>query len=162
MFVIEDWLRVARRILVKLALIALLLLCGMIHGLADDKYYVQLIQATNDPDPPTKTAKAIGSKLGDKLSPLRWKHYWEIERRDTVLVTGKSKKVTLSGERAVEVAPSGEGKIEVRLYRGKELARKSCHKADARMMAIFGGDEGEKAWFVVVRREEPQYHVAKH
>jgi hypothetical protein len=144
---------------VKLALVALLLLCGICW--ADDKYYVQLIKATNDSDPPKKGAKPVGSKLGHKLSPLRWKHYWEVERRETTVTSGKSSKVGLSEERAVEVVPAAEGKIEVRLYRGKQLARKSCHKVNDRLMVIFGGDEGEKAWFVVVRREEPLYEVAK-
>jgi hypothetical protein len=147
---------------VKLALIALLMIGGLIRGLADDKYYVQLIKATNESDPPGKGAKAVGSRLGEKLSPLRWKHYWEIERRDTTVASGKPKKVELSGERSVEVVPADQGKVEVRLYRGKQLARKSCHKVNDRLMAIFGGDEGERAWFVVVRREEPQYEVAKH
>ena len=145
----------------KLALIALLLLCGMWNGWADDRYYIQLIKATNEADPPNKGAKPIGTKLGEQLSPLRWKHYWEIQRRDATVPSGKSKKVELAGERAIEVVPAANGKVEVRLYRGKNLARKSCHKAHDRMMAIFGGDEGERAWFVVVRREEPQYEVAK-
>jgi hypothetical protein len=147
---------------VKLLFVALMLVCGLCKGWADDKYYVQLIKATNQPEPPRKGAKPIGANLGDKLSPLRWKHYWEVERRDTTVETGKLRKVELSGERAVELAPAVEGKVEVRLYRDKKLVRKSCHKANDRMMAIFGGDEGEKAWFVVVRREEPRYEVAKH
>jgi hypothetical protein len=148
--------------LVKRAMIAVILVCGLCSGLADDKYYVQLIKATNDPQSPEKSAKAVGSKIGDKLSPLRWKYYWETERRDITIKDQKPRKVDFSGERAVEVAPKDDGKVEVRLYRGKQLSRKSCHKAHDRMMAIFGGDEGEKAWFIVVRREEPQYQIAKH
>jgi hypothetical protein len=137
------------------------MICGVCHGAADDKYFVQVIKATNHSDPPSKGAKPIGAKVGEQLSPLRWKHYWEVERRDATVPPGKGKKIELGSERAVEVLPAANGKIEVRLYRGKELARKSCHKANDRMMAIFGGDEGDRAWFVVVRREEPQYEVAK-
>ena len=146
---------------VKLGLAVMILVCAVCQGWTDEKYYVQLIKATNRPEPPAKGAKAVGAKIGEQLSPLRWKYYWEIERRDAVVPTGKPKKIGLSGERAVEVVPAESGKVEVRLYRGKEVARKSCHKAHERMMAIFGGDEGEQAWFVVVRREEPQYEVAK-
>jgi hypothetical protein len=146
---------------VKLVLIALLLLCGSWKGWADDKYYVQLIKATNKSDPPKKGAKPIGAKLGEQLSPLRWKYYWEVERRDASVPSDRSKRVDLPGERAIEVMPAVNGKVEVRLYRGKNLSRKSCHKVNDRMMAIFGGDEGERAWFVVVRRQEPQYEVAK-
>ena len=145
----------------KLALIAVLLLCGSWAVSADDKYYVQLIKATNESAPPRKGAKPIGAKLGEQLSPLRWKHYWEIERREATVRPGESKKVELSRERSIEVVPGTNGKVEVRLYRGKNLARKSCHKVNDRMMAIFGGDEGERAWFVVVRRQEPQYEIAK-
>jgi hypothetical protein len=152
---------VQRRKIVKLGVATLILVCGMCCGWAQEKYYVQLIKATNKPHPPTKNARAVGAKIGDQLSPLRWKHYWEIERRDATISAGKAKKIDLTGERAVEVIPAKNGKVEVRLYRGKEVARKSCHKAGERMMAIFGGDEGERAWFVVVRREEPQYEVAK-
>ena len=145
----------------KLVLVAVMLLCGTSGTWADDKYYVQVIKATNESDPPRKGAKLIGAKLGEQLSPLRWKHYWEIERRDATVPAGKSKKVQLSRERTVEVMPAANGKVEVRLYRGKNLARKSCHKVNDRMMAIFGGDEGRRAWFIVVRRQEPQYEVAK-
>jgi hypothetical protein len=147
---------------VKLVLIALMLFAVLSKGWADDNYYIQLIKATNESEPPQKGAKAVGSKVGEKLSPLRWKHYWETERRDITIKDQKPAKIQLTGDRSVEVVPAADGKIEVRLYRGKQLARKSCHKSHDRMMAIFGGDEGEKAWFVVVRREEPQYEVAKH
>ena len=145
----------------RVLLTLLLLVAGIWNGWADDRYYVQLIKATNEADPPNKGAKPIGAKLGEQLSPLRWKYYWEIERRDATVPSDKAKKIPLTGERTVEVLPAANGKVEVRLYRGKEIARKSCHKAHDRMMAIFGGDEGERAWFVVVRREEPQYEVAK-
>ena len=145
----------------KLALIALMLICGAWKGWADDKYYVQLIKATNEPKAPAKGAKQIGANLGERLSPLRWKYYWEVQRRETILSDAKSQKVQLNGDRAIEIAPLGDGKVEVRLYLGKDLARKSYHRVHDHMMAIFGGDEGEKAWFVVVRREEPQYEIAK-
>ena len=158
---IEEVARGERQIVVKLGFAVLMLMCAICQGRADEKYYVQVIKATNKSDPPAKSAKPVGNKIGEQLSPLRWKYYWEVERRDIVVPSGKSRKVELSGERSVEVLPPADGKVEVRLYRGKELARKSCHKAHERMMAIFGGDEGERAWFVVVRREEPQYEVAK-
>ena len=146
---------------VKLAMVALMLVAGLCEGLGEDRYYVQVIKATNEPEPPTKGAKAVGANLGEKLSPLRWKHYWEVERRDATAPAGKAMKVELNGDRTVELAPINAEKVEVRLYRGKQLARKSCHKPNGHLMAIFGGDEGERAWFVVVRREEPQYEVAK-
>jgi len=147
---------------VKLGLVALIVVCGALTGWADDRYYVQVIKATNEPQPPVKGAKAVGSHLGDRLSPLRWKYYWEVQRRETTLPEAKSARVQLNGDRAIEIAALEKGKVEVRLYRGKELARKSCHKVHDRMMAIFGGDEEQnKAWFVVVRREEPQYEMAK-
>ncbi len=146
----------------KLPLIALLCVAGALTGWTDDKYYVQVIKATNEPQPPVKGAKAIGSHLGERLSPLRWKYYWEVQRRETILPEAKTAKVHLNGDRTIEIAPLEKGKVEVRLYRGKELARKSCHRVHDHMMAIFGGDEEKnKAWFVVVRREEPQYEVAK-
>lgn len=145
----------------KIRLAILLTVCGICSSWADDKYYVQVIKATNREDPPAKGAKPVGAKVGEQLSPLRWKYYWEVERRDATVQPGKGKKIALGGDRAVEVLPAANGKVEVRLYRGKEIARKSCHKAHERMMAIFGGDEGERAWFVVVRREEPNYEVAK-
>jgi len=146
---------------VKFGFAVLILMIAICRGWSDDKYYIQFIKATNHPEPPAKGARAVGSRIGEQLSPLRWKYYWELERRDTMVPTGKSKKIALSGERAVEVVPADDGRVEVRLYRGKTVARKSCHKPHDRMMAIFGGDEGEHAWFVVVRREEPQYEVAK-
>ena len=89
----------------KLALIALMLICGAWKGWADDKYYVQLIKATNEPKAPAKGAKQIGANLGERLSPLRWKYYWEVQRRETILSDAKSQKVQLNGDRAIEIAP---------------------------------------------------------
>ena len=142
-------------------MVALLLICGASKGWTEEKYYVQLIKATNEPKPPAKGAKQIGTNLGERLSALRWKYYWEVQRREATVIDTKSQKVQLDGERAVELAPKADGKIEVRLYRDGAVARKSSHRVHDHMMAIFGGDERENAWFVVVRREEPQYQMAK-
>ena len=148
----------------KRALSIMLLAVGVCSAAAGDKYYVQLIKATNNGEPPKKGAKAIGPNLGDKLSPVFcWKYYWETERHETVIDNEELKRLQLSANRSVELAPKPNGKIEVRLYRGKEFTRKSCHRVHDQMMAILGfdDDKGKEAWFVVVRREEPQYEVAK-
>ena len=92
-----------RPTLVKLALVALMVICGAWKGWADDKYYVQLIKATNEPKAPAKGAKQIGTNLGERLSPLRWKYYWEVQRRETILADAKSQKVQLIGDRAVDL-----------------------------------------------------------
>lgn len=154
-----------RQIIMKRALAVLLLLLGVwgSSAAAGDKFYIQSIKATNEADPPSKSARAIGARLGEKLSPVfRWKHYWELERREITVAEGELKKLKLSSGRTVELGPIVDGKLQVRLYRGKELVRKTCHRVHDKMMAILGGDdEKHSAWFVVIRREEPQYEIAQ-
>lgn len=143
----------------------LLLFVGVGEGAAvsNETYYIQLIKATNTTNPPSSAAKVIGSNLGKRLSHVfRWKCYWEIRRVELTLDNGKANKVQLTRKRAVALAPMPDGKIQIRLFRGKAIVRKSCHRVHDRMMAIFGGDEGKGAWFVVVRREEPRYDIARH
>ena len=148
------------------ALAVMLLIAGIWESsaAASDKFYIQSIKATNVSDPPAKGAKPIGPKLSDKLSPVfRWKHYWELERQEVSVREGELKKLKLPAGLWVELGPIDKDRIEIRLYRGKDLVRKSCHRVHDKMMAILGGDEKEKdgAWFVVVRREEPQYEIAR-
>jgi hypothetical protein len=94
---------------------------------------------------------------------FRWKSYWEMKCLEVVVKTNEVKRVQLSQKRELEVEPRSEGKMELRLFRERTLARKSSHKIHDKMMAILGGDEGKDkdAWFVVVRREPPQYQLAK-
>lgn len=149
----------------KRALAVMLLLVGLWEGsaAAGEKLYIQSVIANNDSESPAKGARPIGPRLAEKLSPVfRWKYYWELELRE-IAIPKELQKLKLPSGLWVEVGPIVKGEIEIRLYRGKDLVRKVRYRIQEDEMIIIGGD-GEKrsAWFVVVRREKPQYEIARH
>jgi hypothetical protein len=124
---------------------------------------VQFIRGTLTKDPPDAKAKPIGLKLEKKLAPvLKWKYYWEIYRQDLIFDQPLGiKHISLPLGRSVEVEIAGPNRIDVRLFKDKQLVRSSRHRSHDKMTAILGGEDGNDAWFVVVRRETPQYQLAK-
>lgn len=147
---------------VAAAIMLLLLPAGALQVVAGEKFYIQSIKASDDAAPPGKDAKRIGPKLAQKLSPVfRWKYYWELERHEITLSVDEAKKVKLGSTLRLKLGPIVKGKVEIRLYRGKDLVRKSSHTVHDKMTAVLGGDdEKHSAWFIVVRREAPQYEIA--
>ena len=126
------------------------------------KFFVQVIEGTNDKKPPTAEGKPIGPKLSQKLSQVfRWEYYWEIERKEIAVQPNEVKKLKLDGDRWLEIEATDEKHVDLRLFRGKELVRKSRHLSDLGMMAVLGGTKTpDKAWFAVVRRDRPRSATA--
>ena len=120
-------------------------------------YHVQLIRGTSQPVPTEANWKPVGPKLQKRLSPVfRWNYYWEVNRVAVTVDSAKRKRLHLSKDREVEIAPRGEREVEIRVYREGQLIRKCRQAADVKM-SIMGGDrEKDEAWFVVVRRDAPR------
>jgi hypothetical protein len=120
-----------------------------------DKTYVQVIWGTDQSRPAGTNYREIGPKLSAKLSPFRWKHYWETERKTVKLEASKVTKVLLANHRALELERLKNGDIEVRLFRKSGLVSKTRYTSSS-CMAILGGEkESKDSFFVVVRSDEP-------
>ena len=119
-------------------------------------YQVQLVRGTNNERPEDPKWKPAAAKVSDRLSPFRWKHYWEVDQQVVQVSNRKSARTTLPADRAVEVQLISPGVSEIRLYRKGELVRKSRQPAQAKV-TIMGGDREQdrtQSWFVVVRNTQ--------
>ena len=142
-------------------------LCAAIPVLAADAssnapskeitFYLQVVRGNNTNTPPRPEAKPIGPKLSKALrSIFKWDYYWEM-KRDTVAVKpgGKVRK-QMTTTREVEVLLLNATQMEIRMYRNGKMTRVQKQSVDTRFFVV-GGDDGEnQAWFIIVRRDEPQ------
>jgi len=124
-------------------------------------YYVQLIRGTDQEHRQEAAWKPIGPKLANRLSPVfRWRNYWEVSCQPVFVEKGKVSRCRLSDVREVEIALINPSEIEIKLYLKSVLMEKSRQLVRTHM-AIMGGDRiKDESWFVVVRREKPQYPQA--
>jgi hypothetical protein len=129
-------------------------------------YYVQLVLGTNQDKPPDAKYKAVGPTLSKQLSGVfQWKSYWEANRKDVGVKSGKASRVRLSKDCEVEIefitsstSATTTTNREIRLFRKGTLVCKSKREIGSKKMSILGGDATDgSSWFVVVRRDEPQY-----
>jgi hypothetical protein len=119
-------------------------------------FYVQLVRGTDEEGKPQADSKRIGPKLTSNFERVfRWKYYWEINRHEVKLATGKKCRIKLNPERDVEIDSSNPLKRKVTVfYKGEPLSANI--RPVGERMTIAGGDrDARSAWFVVVRRDKP-------
>jgi len=120
-------------------------------------YYVQLIRGTDSEKPPAPESKRVGPKLKETFgSVFRWKHYWEMSRREIAVSGGQRKLVNLNKERSVEIDLADSNRTKVTAFRnGKAMDR--TVKPRGQGMTLIGGDrDSDSIWFIVVRRDKPK------
>ena len=119
-------------------------------------YYYQLICGSDRNLATNAQAKPIGPKLRNQLeAKFRWKHYAELSRGQCTLATNKTTTITLPDKREMELQLINPKTLEARLFRGKEMVRKTRENANAESL-IMGGDQGkDESWFIVIRRDKP-------
>jgi hypothetical protein len=149
-------LEVIRRLAPVLAVLALSL-AGPAQTQHDNiRYYIQLVRATDSNQPPQAGSRPVGAKLATTFhGALRWKHYWEICRRETDVPLGGAVNLHLPNQRAVEIDLTRPGKrTTVAFQNGKPVDRIVVPMGEA--FTLIGGDRDHStAWFIVVRRDKP-------
>ena len=80
---------------------------------ADFKFEAQLIWATNDQKSPNPKHKPVEAEVRKKLSdlPLKWKNYFEVNRKTMELARGGSQKVALSEKCTLEIKDVDGGRV---------------------------------------------------
>jgi hypothetical protein len=119
-------------------------------------YYYQLISGSDHALPAAAQAKPIGAKLRNRLeAKFRWKHYAELSHGQCTLADNKTTSIRLPEKREMELQLVNAKTLEARLFRGKEMVRKTRENANAEAI-IMGGDQGKnESWFIVIRRDKP-------
>jgi hypothetical protein len=144
------------RLVPVLALVALFFAELVQAPTAHIRYYVQLVRATESSQPPQTGSRPVGAKLATTFhGALRWKHYWELCRREADVPLGGTVNLRLPNQRAVEIDLTRPGKrTTVAFQNGKPVGRTVVPMGEA--FTIIGGDRADTtAWFIVVRRDKP-------
>lgn len=118
-------------------------------------YQIEVVRGTSSDRPEEPGWKPVGPGVAERLSPFRWKHYWEVQRQILTVTPAKPVRAVLVPDRAIELRLLTPDTSEIRLFRKGRLVRKSTQPSAARI-SIMGGDREEgQCWFVVVRNVTP-------
>jgi hypothetical protein len=121
------------------------------------KLQVQLLWGTNDDRSPDPKHKPVEPDVREKLKelPLKWSHYFEVNRSDFELPPSAAIRVPLSEKCEVEVRSMGGSKVEVVLYgKGKETLRRTQALPKGEMLLLGGNAPNATVWLVVLKRIE--------
>jgi hypothetical protein len=119
-------------------------------------FYVQLVRGNNEDAPPEPGGHPVGIKVARHLrSALNWKNYWEINRRQVAVCSGKTTRVCLSKEREVEIDLSNRFRRKVTAFENGKVVQRILRPAGEGMSLIGGERDSASAWFIVVRRDQP-------
>jgi hypothetical protein len=143
-------------------LLLYVLLAGLATYAADSPgsemtFYLQVVHGNNTNQPPGPEAKPIGPKLSKTLhSIFKWDYYWEVKRDSIALKPGGKTRKRMTAEREIEIMLISATQMEIRMYRNGKVTRIQKQSTETRFF-VLGGEDGEnQAWFIIVRRDEPQ------
>jgi hypothetical protein len=118
----------------------------------DMKLEAQLIWGTNDansPDPKHKPVDAdVKKRLGDL--PLKWKNYFEVNRKLFGVPEGGSRKVAMSKKCELEVKHLKGGSVEVSLVGKGEKRTQPLPKGE--ILVLGGNAPNSTAWLITLKR----------
>jgi hypothetical protein len=140
--------------------IALVLLaCAELRAQAADmKLQAFLLWGTDDAKPPEgKTYKPVAPDILRKLKelPLKWTHWFEVNRKDFAVPQGAVKEVPMSEKCQVNVTMISGAEIEVLLIgKGKEVVKRKQSLPKGETLVLGGNAPNSTAWLVVLKRIE--------
>ncbi len=150
---------IRRRYAIGALAAALALLClraVAAPGGSNLKLEAQLVWGTNDEKSPKPGLKPVEPPVREKLAalPIKWEHYFEINRKQFEVAPGGKAQVSLSEKCSVEVRSIGGDKIEVRWYnRKKELVGRQSQPLRKGEMIVLGGNApNATCWLVILKR----------
>lgn len=138
-------------------LVGLLLLAGLelrAHS-AEFKVEAVLLWGTDEATSPNPKHKPVQSELKEKLKklPLKWKNYFEVNRKVVELPQGAARTVSLSDTCELEMKNLDGTKIEVTHFgKGKKVGTRTQALPPGEVLTIGGNAPGSTAWLVAVRR----------
>jgi hypothetical protein len=121
------------------------------------KLEAQLVWGTNDeksPDPKHKPVEAdIKKKLQDL--PLKWTHYYEVNRKSFEVAASANKRIVLSDKCDIEVKNLGQSSVEVSLIgKGAQVLTRKQALPKGETLVVGGNAPNSTAWLVVLKRNE--------
>jgi hypothetical protein len=136
---------------------ALLFSAVLVNGAtaADLKLEAQLIWGTKEPKSPNPKHKPVDADVRKKLDslPLKWSHYFEVNRKQFEVSPTNTKWVDLSEKCAVEVKNLGANKVEVSLVgKGRTVWRGIQSFPPNEILVLGGNAPDDSGWLVALKR----------
>lgn len=138
-----------------------LVLCSLLAATVtlagDSKFEAQLIWGTNDSKSPDPKHKPVEAEVQKKLSdlPLKWKNYFEVNRKTMEVPQGESTKAVLSEKCTVEVKELDGKKVEVSLVgKGEPVLKRTQPLPKGEILVLGGNAPNATAWLVTLKRTE--------
>jgi hypothetical protein len=134
-----------------------LLLCGHVQARAAElKLQAQLVWCTDDSKPPEgKNCKPVEPAIQKKLPPLKWKHYFEVNRTDFTVAPAATKKVPISEKCELSVLNHSNSTVEVSwIGKGKEVHKRTQSLAKGDILILGGNAPNATAYLVILKRLE--------
>lgn len=138
-------------------LLLLAALTGQFVQAAELKFETQLIWASNDEKSPNPKHKEVEPEIRKKLGelPLKWKSYFEVNRKQFSVSKGVASKVAMSEKCGIEVKDSDGKNVEVSLISKGELVWTRKQPLPKGEILILSGNAPDKtAWLITLKRME--------
>jgi hypothetical protein len=136
-----------------------LLACAEVRAQAADmKLQAFLLWGTDDAKPREgKAYKPVAPDILRKLKelPLKWTHWFEVNRKDVAVQQGAVNEVRMSEMCQVNVTKISGSEVEVLLIgKGKEVVKRKQSLPKGEMLVLGGNAPNSTAWLVVLKRIE--------
>jgi hypothetical protein len=140
------------------AIFAFVAVTGVVAQAGDLKIEARLVWGCNDAKSPDPKLKPVEAEVRKKLAtlPLKWSHYYEVNRKQIKVPLGSKGKTTLSKKCAVEIKSLEGEKVEVVWYgkRGKVVGRQTQPLPKGEMLVLGGNAPNSTCWLVTLKRIE--------
>ena len=123
----------------------------------DLRFEAILIWAADVDKSPDPHHKPIGPEVRKKLKelPLRWKNYFEVNRKGLPVAQGGTGEVSLSEKCSIRVTDVDGKHVEVSLIgKGEPVLKRTQPLARGEMLVLGGNAPDETGWLVVLKRVE--------
>lgn len=142
--------------IVILAVLAMLA-SNVFGGDSANTFYLQLVRGTDTPQPPQPGCRPVGPRLTKTFNPVfKWKYYWEVNLRETVVHSGERVRLPLSPDREVEIDLRQPKERRVTAYQLRKATDRTILPVGNHMTIIGGSRQPNDAWFIVVRHDNPR------
>jgi hypothetical protein len=138
----------------RAGVIALLVLASVrAASAADIKLEAKLIWATNDQNSPDPKHKRVAPELAKWLEKhYAWKHYFLVEKKESVIAEGITGKFVMSDKCTVEVKNLGKNVVGANLIgEGKSYSKITLGLPAGESLGLAGDSRNDTAWFVVLK-----------
>ena len=137
---------------------SLLVFTGFVARADDLKLEAQLVWGTNDEKSPDNKLKPVEEGVRKKLAdlPLKWSHYFEVNRKRFDVARGATARAALSQKCAVEVKSLEGKKVEVVWFgkKGEVVGKQTQPLAQGEMLVLGGNAPNATSWLLILKRLE--------